>query len=258
MMQSVDAMCREMGGALIALMGGVPGALTRDTPRGWLALSGVPLPDFNYALLSPDADAALLREFGAAIQDRDLPAIVFLASAVGEALGPVAAELGLQHVGAAPLMVYQPERTGAEPDTGPYQVERVRDEATLRETTPLLASAFSLPLDETNAVYSQSLIARPDIGVFLARRDGEAICSVTTTGAGDVVGIWCMSTPPQYQRQGAARATLAWVIAHHLARGATTFYLGATEAGKRLYDQIGFVTVDELAIWLSGQSTQFH
>lgn len=257
-MQSVDALCREMGGALIAVMGGVPGALTRDTPHGWLALSGVPLPDFNYAVLDTQADGALLRAFGGSIAERDLPAIVFLASAVGGALGPVAADLGLQHVGAAPLMVYRPERTGADADTGPYQVERVTDEATLRETTPLIASAFSLPLDETNALYGQSLIARPDIGVFLARRDGEPICSVTTTGADDVVGIWSMATPPRYQRQGAGRAALDWVIAHHLARGATTFYLGATEAGKRLYDQIGFVTVDELAIWLSGQSTQFH
>ena len=38
--------------------------------------------------------------------------------------------------------------------TGPYQVERVGDEATLRETTPLIATAFSLPLDETNVIVS--------------------------------------------------------------------------------------------------------
>src|SRR5947209_4293041 len=102
MMLSVDAMCREMGGALLALVGGVPGAVAREASHGWLALSGVPLPDFNYALLDPQADAALLREFGAVINERDVPAIVFLSSAVAEALGPVAAELGLQHVGIAP------------------------------------------------------------------------------------------------------------------------------------------------------------
>jgi hypothetical protein len=43
----------------------------------------------------------------------------------------------------------------------------------------------------------------------------------------------------------------------HLKRGAETFYLIATAAGKPLYDDLGFETVDELSIWLVGESSQF-
>lgn len=219
MRPSVDAMYREMGGALVAVVGTVPGATTRETPCGWLALSGLPLPDFNYALLAPRADAALLRDFGGTIHERAVPAIVFLASAVADALRPIASELGLQHVSIAPLMAYQPLQAGAVPEDHRYEVERVMDEATLRETTPVVASAFSMPLDTVDQVYSPALMAHPNINLFLARRGGEPMCSVTTTGAGGVVGIWSMATPPQFQRKGAGRATLEWVIAYHRARG---------------------------------------
>jgi hypothetical protein len=43
----------------------------------------------------------------------------------------------------------------------------------------------------------------------------------------------------------------------HARRGAKTFYLIATAAGKPLYDSLGFKTVDELSIWLAGESSQF-
>ena len=47
------------------------------------------------------------------------------------------------------------------------------------------------------------------------------------------------------------------VIAEHMERGATIFYLLATEQGYPLYDRTGFTTVDRPAIWLSGKSNQF-
>ena len=82
----------------------------------------------------------------------------------------------------------------------------------------------------------------------------SAVCS---SGAGSTVGIWTMSTPPDRQRQGAGRAVLLSAMHDHLKRGAETFYLIATAAGKPLYDDLGFETVDEMSIWLVGESSQF-
>ena len=81
--------------------------------------------------------------------------------------------------------------------------------------------------------------------------------TVTTTSGGKVVGIWSMATAPEHQRQGAGRATLAAVMAHHRQRGAGLFYLGATPVGKALYEGAGFRTVEETPIWVAGQSAQF-
>ena len=82
----------------------------------------------------------------------------------------------------------------------------------------------------------------------------SAVCS---SRAGSTVGIWTMSTPPDKQRQGAGRAVLLAAMQDHVKRGAETFYLIATAAGKPLYDNLGFRTVDELSIWLVGKSSQF-
>ncbi len=79
---------------------------------------------------------------------------------------------------------------------------------------------------------------------------------VCTSGVGSTVGIWTMSTPPEKQRQGAGQAVLRAAMQDHAKRGAETFYLIATAAGKPLYDKLGFSTVDELSIWLVGEPSQ--
>ncbi|MBV9597111.1 MAG: GNAT family N-acetyltransferase [Chloroflexi bacterium] len=66
-----------------------------------------------------------------------------------------------------------------------------------------------------------------------------------------------MATAPEHQRRGAGRAVLQAALDYHHAQGADAFYLVATPAGKSLYDAVGFETVDDLAIWVTGHSAQF-
>ena len=88
--------------------------------------------------------------------------------------------------------------------------------------------------------------------VFLARRGAAPVAALQTTRFGATVGIWAMGTAPEHQRQGAGRALLGAAMAHHRARGAARFYLGATEAGRPLYERAGFRTVAEAAVWAVG------
>jgi hypothetical protein len=57
--------------------------------------------------------------------------------------------------------------------------------------------------------------------------------------------------------QGAGRAVLLAAMQDHVKRGPETFYLIATAAGKPLYDRPRFETVDQLSVWLVGESSQF-
>src|SRR5713101_6171218 len=119
-------------------------------------------------------------------------------------------------------------------------------------------SAFAMDrawVDRTFA--APSLLDAPALGFYVAYRGDVPMSGVCTSGAGSTVGIWTMSTPPEKQRQGAGRAVLVAAMQDHLRRGAETFYLIATPAGKPLYDSLGFKVVDELSIWLVGESTQF-
>ena len=256
---TASAFWRLAGEAWASLLRGHPGTTVQLTSHGWLALSGEPVPDFNlvYVDEGPAAEEQL-REFGQVIRERALPVLVLLARAVADQLAPTARELGLEYVGTLPLMVYQVEGAPTErPSSEPYQVEQVSGEEDLRAVHQLLVSAFGLPLDSIARFYAPSLLAVPDARIFLTRRLGQPISTVTTTGAGEIVGIWSMATPPEQQRQGAGRATLEAAMAYHRAQGTSIFYLGATEAGKPLYERTGFRTLEETPIWVAGHSVQF-
>lgn len=254
---TASALWRRAGEVYSPLYGGLPGGEGQLTSHGWLALSGEPVADFNLAYVDDGPAAAdQLRALAAAMTRRQLPALVLLAVTVADRLAPVARELGLQPVGGLPLMVYQPSG-GVVGASECYSVERVTTAADLALVHQLLAEAFSLPLASIGRVFGAQILAVPDIAVFLTRRAGQPVSTAMTTGRGAVIGIWSMATAPAHQRQGAGRATLAAVLADHHQRGAELFYLGATAAGKPLYDAVGFRTIEETPIWVAGQSAQF-
>jgi N-acetylglutamate synthase-like GNAT family acetyltransferase len=187
-----------------------------------------------------------------------LPALVLLAAAAADRLAPVARDLGLQPVGSLPLMVHEPQEPVADAETtGRYQVERVTTVEDLAVVHRLLADAFGLPLVSIARAFGSQMLAVTDLAVFLTRHAGQPVSTAMTTTSGNVVGIWSMATPPAHQRQGAGRATLAAVLADHQQHGADRFYLGATAAGKPLYESVGFRTIEETPIWVAGQSAQF-
>lgn len=56
--------------------------------------------------------------------------------------------------------------------------------------------------------------------------------------------------PPAHQRQGVGRALLGQVIDTFRRCGVHRFHLGATEAGRPLYDSLGFELVADLPVWV--------
>jgi GNAT superfamily N-acetyltransferase len=255
-MESMAACLWRLAGEAVALyFRGAPEGEARLTPTAWLALSGEPVGDFNYALVDRGPEAAdRLCEYARRIAARALPATVFLPGRVADELAPVARDLGLQHAGAVPLMTYQPD--GRRPAATTYRVEQVADEAGLRAANRVLADAFAIPLAATDRAVGPELLDGPGWALFLARQDSGPVSTVATIRTGNTVGIWSMGTVPEQQRRGAGRALLEGVIARHRQMGAATFYLLATEAGKPLYRSIGFRTLDEAAVWVLGHAAE--
>ena len=246
---------RLAGEALATALRAAPGYEAHLTPDAALILSGEPVADLNLAIIDdgPFADERL-RTFHAIVRQHDLPVLMIFTTKVADRLAPIAAELGLQYAGTMPLMVYQPSTAPAPASS--YEIEHVTIPAALHESNVVAARAFSLPLDVWEHACGPALLDSPGLDIFLARREGTPVSTVWTTRAGPIVGIWCMGTPVEHQRQGAGRALLEYAIAYQYARGATTFYLGATAAGKPLYDHVGFRTLAESPVWVAGNSTQ--
>ena len=255
MKPTTSSLWRLAGEAIAVLLRAAPGYEARLTQQTSLILSGEPVADFNLAIIDagPQSEDWLL-QFGQVIQERNLPMIVLLTPEVSDQLAPVAATLSLQKAGQMPLMTYHPSDTPAA--HGNYQIERVESEQGLHEVSRVLANAFELPLESVDRVLATMLLHGHGMDIFLARENGDTISTVQSTHAGDIVGIWAMGTLSEHQRKGVGRALLDYVIAYHYARGARLFYLLATEAGKPLYERIGFQTISEAAVWVAGHSTQ--
>lgn len=139
-----------------------------------------------------------------------------------------------------------------------FTIERVADLAGMAVVADLVASAFGMDRAWCVRTFaSPSLLEAPAVEFFVARRGDQAMSAVTTSKTDTTVGIWSMATPPEKQRQGAGRAVLLAAMEFSWKRGAETFYLCATDAGKPLNDSLGFTTVDDLPIWVVGHSDQF-
>lgn len=222
-----------------------------------VGITGGPTADFNMALFGDDPDeVAVFDEFLSRVKATGVSAIAIMAGVASRRLSSVAKAKGLTEAGAAPLMVWSGKLR--ERPTSEFETKRINDPGEMSVFGELAAAAFAMDrpwVDRTFA--ATSLLSAPGLAFYVARRGDVPMSGVCTTSAGSVCGVWTMSTPPDKQRQGAGRAVLLAAMQAELDRGADTFYLIATAAGKPLYDKLGYETVDELSIWLAGESSQF-
>jgi GNAT superfamily N-acetyltransferase len=246
---------RYIGDAGDLLVRAAPDHQVSRMPGAVLALSGEPVADLNFVAIGAGPDpAARLREYGALVHARQLPVVVMLSAAVADALAPVARDLGLTHAGGMPLMTHDGQGIGHVERQ--VTVTRVEGDADLKTTNSIMARAFSLPEDAVQRAWGPAMLDAPGLAVFLARQGVTPVSAVATTRHGATVGIWCMATAPEHQRRGAGSVLLTQVMAGHHASGARLFYLGATEAGRPLYERLGFRSVETITIWVAGHSTQ--
>ena len=248
-MDETDEIIRLCVRALVAQMGDVPGveiALTRDCVLG---LTGAPSADFNRLTLGmgPETEGFLIASVARA-KARGLPMIAVMPPRVADALAPVATRLGLAKVGASPLMVLR-AGTPVTP-SAPVRITRALGPELVGIAGDLAAAAFETPRDAIARYIDVCVTETAGVETWIAWDDDKAMSAVTVTPTGSTAGISLMATPPDRQRGGWGRALLTQVMADYRGRGVTRFHLGATEAGLRLYESVGFETVASLAAWL--------
>lgn len=202
---------RQLGGAMT---NGDRYDLRFFPDAAWL-IGGMPAAFANWLLVDDGPQAASrTRDLVAEVEVRDLPGILLVAAAAIGAVVPVANELGLVDAGTAPWMVCRPERPV--PETSEYRVERVTTDAQLQAAYELMVDAFApydYTLDVWNNVFGSHVYEPSLANLFVAYRGDEPFSAVTTTGSGEMIGIWSMATPTAKQRQGAGRAALEQVMA---------------------------------------------
>lgn len=235
--------------ALVAQMIAAPGVELHVTRNCVLGLTDEPLADFNRLIVGagPDAGDFLVRAVTRA-RERGRPVVAVMSPRAEETLAPVATQLGLSPVGASPLMVLRAD-VAVHPSRAARVVRALGPEL-VGVAGDLISAAFDTPRDVIARCIDVCMTQTAGVETYIAWGDEGPMCTVSVTPTGDTAGISLMATPPEHQRKGAGRALLSQVIADCRSRGMRRFHLGATEAGRPLYESLGFEPVAELTAWL--------
>ena len=206
--------------ALVAFYDQAAGFEAHLAPGCSIVLSGEPVADLNYLLV----------------------------------LSGPASELGLQHAVEFPFMV----ATGAPPavDLGDLTVRRAAGEEGARASAQALHRAFGMPVESVLRAMPASFLDSPALEVWIAELNATCIGAVTLTLQGDTAGVWAMGVDPEVQRKGVGRRLLTTAMREAATREIRRFYLGATPAGKPLYERLGYATELVTQVWASGESGQ--
>jgi GNAT acetyltransferase-like protein len=243
---------RTQMGEAISGWGAIPGAVTEVSDGHWVLLSGAPSPDVNLVLVhSPDQK--VLDEALATVDRVGAPALLCLA---GEAPDQGLAS-SWQAVGTMPFM--QADLAEVPHVTDPRV--RVAGPDDVEVTVALLAEAYGMDPAVARIAVEPVLTGltneTSDMRYWMLVEDGVPVSMVLDARAGDVLTLWCMGTPQRFGRRGHGRALLGHVLNDALQDGVTVGLLGATPAGKPLYDATGWRTVEEWRLFINSASVQF-
>jgi ribosomal protein S18 acetylase RimI-like enzyme len=220
-----------------------------------LVLSNEPVADMNMLIVGAGADHDHFRSMVSSCLDRKTPFLVMIYPEAGKALDDIAADLGLVYAVDFPIMVRDdlPLQPSGNPDVDVVCAHNAED---ADASADVMVSAYSMPKDSVLRALPASLFDIPGADIYVARLNGEAAGSVTLTYHGDTCGIWAMGTDAARQRGGIGLRLLSTAMVQARNSGVRRFFLGATPAGFRLYEGLGFKTVCSARVWVSGETHQ--
>jgi len=225
------------------------------SPGCAMALCNEPVADLNGIVVGRGASEIHFADACRTCLSRQQPFLAIVFPEAGDRIMEVAAELGLVHAVDFPFMVRKDlpiEPAGNET----VVVKRAAGEEAVLESARVLSAAFNMPEDSVMRAMPASFLESPGVDVFLAIIEDRGVGSVTLTYHGDTAGIWAMGTDPEMQKGGIGRRLLSTAIAEARSQGARRFFLGATPAGYRLYESLGFETQVAATVWVSGETGQ--
>ncbi|WP_448569119.1 GNAT family N-acetyltransferase [Thalassotalea ganghwensis] len=252
---SESVLRRLTNDAITTLLGEAKSYEAAARPGLQLALCNEAIADMNMLVVGAGADANHFRGMLNSCLERQLPFLVIIFPEAGKELDDIAADLGLAYAVDFPFMVRKdaPIEPSGNPDVEIVCASGADD---ADASADVLVSAFSMDKDSVLRALPASLLDSTGVDVYVARINGEAVGSVTLTHHGDTCGIWAMGTVASQQRGGIGLRLLTTALAQARNNGSRRFFLGATPAGYRLYQQLGFETVCTARVWVSGETHQ--
>lgn len=225
-----------------------------------ISWGGVPVVFFNLAVTARTPSSAA--EFEASVADtcawateRGAP---WLFAVCHETLGGLLPAAGavMERFGLAPMMTL----TGMAadelaPPAHPLPAGRYRTEAEPQTADLMLRlneAAYQMPLGEPGslAMEQPGWWGSPRNMVSVLEVDGQPVSCAGVVGVGGVRYVALVATHPDHRRRGYADAAMRDVLARSLAAGVgPRTYLHATEAGRPVYERMGYTATAEYTVY---------
>jgi GNAT superfamily N-acetyltransferase len=215
----------------------------------WIAVSGVPSPDLNTSLVSSASTGVVARVLEQ-VTEAGVPSLFMLA---GECQSEGLAA-PWQPVGEMPFMASDLDADYLGADSRVRQAHSHDVDVVCALMGDAFGLAVELLVDVTAGVLNDDNGATK---ILVLEEEDVAVSAVLTSLVDDAVTVWCMSTPERFARRGYGRAILADSLLRAKSDGARVGLLGATPAGKPLYDATGWVTLEHWRLFASAESVQF-
>jgi GNAT superfamily N-acetyltransferase len=128
----------------------------------------------------------------------------------------------------------------------------VNNAATRSDFSHITSVNFDIPFATCQLVYGNEQAWSHDYHGFVAYADGMPVATTAVVMAAGAIGIYSVSTLPQYRRRGYAEALMRCVIEKYRAEAGTeTTVLQATRSGYDMYLKMGYRPVSRFIVYMT-------
>lgn len=113
------------------------------------------------------------------------------------------------------------------------------------------AAGFEAPEEMFLQLMTPAMLSVPGVHCYLGEAGGQPVTTGLGVKLGSYVAIFNIATPPGHRQRGYGAAVTARAVADGLAAGAKWSWLQASPAGYKVYERLGFRTVETWQCWLA-------
>lgn len=231
----------------------VPGGWTRAKVAGIAGVTGVAVPTLNGVWVErEDPDLTQVSELLDQVAATGLPHCLQFRPGAAPRLEGLARSRGMAHQEDFPLMVLE---SAAQLDAAQSDSELV-----IREVLPseaqlharVAAAGFAIPEAMFVQVMAPPLLAAVGVRCYIGDAGGHSVTTGLSVKLGSFVGIFNIATLPEHRRRGYGAAITARLVSDGLAEGASWSWLQSSAEGYKVYERLGFRTIESWPCWISG------
>jgi N-acetylglutamate synthase len=228
-------------------------------PHAWVSGSdgmqgcatGIPTAALNGVWCSSlHPDPAELERLLGELDEHALPHVLQVRPGATQVAAELAARRGLVADEEVPLMRLDDSQRIESVEPAPDLAIRQLDpeEAELHALTA--AAGFGEEPDHFVRLLLPDVLRAEGVRAYVGEVDGEIATTGLGATLGDCVGVFNVGTPEAHRRRGYGAAITARVVTDGLAAGADWAWLQSSGAGYRIYEALGFETVERWSCWV--------